>query len=862
MIFAGGEAWAASCGSANGQGFYTAPTDNLCSPGYAYEVSGSGPWTWTCYGWAPKGSTKNWVDVAVSSDGKYITALAANDQVYISSDYGKTWTARGAVESEWKSVAMSSNGKYQTAYAIGKVYRSIDYGVTWTLNNPPWSFPGDGAVSVSSTGQYQLVGQLTSAWKSTDYGASWTQLSGVSGWKGAISSNGQYLTLTSSGSSYIYTSNDYGASWTSRSSSISDRWSVDMSDSGQYQATTTFYGSTPVGYIYTSNDYGVNWTQRLANLPGLVDIEVSSTGQYMIAAASGSQIYVSNDYGVNWITKESSRGWEGVAISADGYHKAVVVYGGQIYISHNDDGSNASCSATLKTDGSCGTAQGHGYPSTSYIDTSAERCSAGTFTSFTDNGSSWSWSCNGINGGTNASCSANKVACGSYHTTIRRDQPSSNLCSYGNNTTLSLDSGIWYWMCTNNPGENVACYTYKTACGSANGGTYSSPPSTPAELCAYGSASSVTTGETTYTWTCTGNDSLAVSCSATRSGTVVNGSCGTAQGQLYSTPPSGDSNLCSAGSPSLVTSGSLAYTWTCAGSGGGSNANCSADRISFKNPSDLDTGNTDESCFYCDYYYDSNGYLQKGNLDTANKQAVPRLGFTVDNTKYSNYKIKIGNVEVASWIPISSSTVTYDGLRVKEGATSDSVSDSILTITYGNGTAAKTYGWYVKLQKTGGGETDWLSAGTFDTPKKPYPIVKIATASPTVYINSNVQYCTTTTTLNRATDTSNCFDICWKGTGDTADLSSSDWKCSVCFDSSANRTLCSISNSNQFSWNLPTAVGSYQNSTSSTSSNPVFKYTASIGSLKPGLAVAGSECAAEGETGTKTPLPIWRETAP
>jgi len=90
----------------------------------------------------------------------------------------------------------------------------------------------------------------------------------------------------------------------------------------------------------------------------------------------------------------------------------------------------------------------------------------------------------------------------------------------------------------------------------------------PAELCAYGSASSVTTGETTYTWTCTGNDSLAVSCSATRSGTVVNGSCGTAQGQLYSTPPSGDSNLCSAGSPSLVTSGSLAYTWTCAGQEG------------------------------------------------------------------------------------------------------------------------------------------------------------------------------------------------------------------------------------------------------------------------------------------------------
>ncbi|MDD3292613.1 MAG: DUF2341 domain-containing protein [Candidatus Pacebacteria bacterium] len=168
--------------------------------------------------------------------------------------------------------------------------------------------------------------------------------------------------------------------------------------------------------------------------------------------------------------------------------------------------------------GSCGSAKGHGYPSTSYIDTSAERCAVGTFTSFTDNGSSWSWSCSGSGGGTTASCSAPKVSCGSYHNTTRRDQPSTNLCTYGSNTTLSLASNKWSWSCTNNPGINASCYTYKTSCGSSNGGTYTSVPTS---LCTYGTASSVTSGTSTYTWTCTGNDSLPVSCSATRNYVVT-----------------------------------------------------------------------------------------------------------------------------------------------------------------------------------------------------------------------------------------------------------------------------------------------------------------------------------------------------
>ncbi|MDD4409044.1 MAG: prepilin-type N-terminal cleavage/methylation domain-containing protein [Candidatus Pacebacteria bacterium] len=39
-----------SCGSANNSATLVAPTENLCSAGDATEVSGTGPWTWSCNG--------------------------------------------------------------------------------------------------------------------------------------------------------------------------------------------------------------------------------------------------------------------------------------------------------------------------------------------------------------------------------------------------------------------------------------------------------------------------------------------------------------------------------------------------------------------------------------------------------------------------------------------------------------------------------------------------------------------------------------------------------------------------------------------------------------------------------------------
>lgn len=71
-------------------------------------------------------------------------------------------------------------------------------------------------------------------------------------------------------------------------------------------------------------------------------------------------------------------------------------------------------------------------------------------------------------------------------------------------------------------------------------------------------------------------DNAATSFAVSASGvTAVNGVCGSATGQSLSSAPS--TNLCSVGAASAI-SGSGPWTWSCAGSNGGTTATCSAQR--------------------------------------------------------------------------------------------------------------------------------------------------------------------------------------------------------------------------------------------------------------------------------------------
>ena len=82
--------------------------------------------------------------IAMSSDGKYITAGACHNNVvakplYTSCDGGATWITLNNIVDNWSSITMTGDGKYQSAlsYLETKSYQmwhSEDYGNTWTLN--------------------------------------------------------------------------------------------------------------------------------------------------------------------------------------------------------------------------------------------------------------------------------------------------------------------------------------------------------------------------------------------------------------------------------------------------------------------------------------------------------------------------------------------------------------------------------------------------------------------------------------------------------------------------------------------------------------------------------------------------------
>jgi len=87
---------------------------------------------------------KLWQSITCSSSGQYVYAVAKNDKVYISSNYGSTWTTSFNKKMMWSYISTSSSGQYVYSLVNGEyIYHSTDYGNNWSISNPSyalWSF--------------------------------------------------------------------------------------------------------------------------------------------------------------------------------------------------------------------------------------------------------------------------------------------------------------------------------------------------------------------------------------------------------------------------------------------------------------------------------------------------------------------------------------------------------------------------------------------------------------------------------------------------------------------------------------------------------------------------------------------------
>ncbi|MCL2505628.1 MAG: hypothetical protein FWE93_05220 [Alphaproteobacteria bacterium] len=141
-----------------------------------------------------------------------------------------------------------------------------------------------------------------------------------------------------------------------------------------------------------------------------------------------------------------------------------------------------------------------------------------------------------------------------------------SLCKVGTVANLVQSGTTWTWTCEGiHGGKSKSCAPkINGKCGTANGVATATAPTTT--RCSAGTAGTVTTNATTFTWSCAGiNGGNDANCSAPKLN-PVNGVCRAVSGQNPG---------CSAGAMSGVTMNIGTASWNCLGSNGGSNANCS-----------------------------------------------------------------------------------------------------------------------------------------------------------------------------------------------------------------------------------------------------------------------------------------------
>ena len=239
--------------------------------------------------------------------GRYQSALVSIGQIYISSDYGNTWTAKDSNRS-WNDIAMSADGRRQTAVVNnGQIYVSIDFGDTWSAKDSVRNWT---SIAMTADGSRQTAvvnnGQI---YISTDFGNTWTPKDSINFWTSiAITADGSRQTAVVVGGN-IYISSNFGNTWIPKDS-VRTWVSIAMSADGSRQTAVVSGGN-----IYISIDYGFIWTPK-DSVRNWTSIAMTADGSRQTAVVSNGQIYISSDYGNTWVAKDSNRQWKSIAMSS------------------------------------------------------------------------------------------------------------------------------------------------------------------------------------------------------------------------------------------------------------------------------------------------------------------------------------------------------------------------------------------------------------------------------------------------------------------------------------------------------------------------------------------------------------------
>ena len=537
------------CGSANGISVAAAPENDLCAEGSVTQVTGSGPWTWTCKG-SGRGKSESCIASKIAAP-KPVAAVVVPVVAPVPAPAPAPAVAKSHLIVQHAFAPVPSGSKQVVApnpVIPAPEPKSVEAPVapSPTVASPVPSVAPSSVPSTTSSDDLCGASAQMLAYKEPEKDLC------RSGTASVVNGEGPW--------SWSCTSNE-GVTSSCRTLLLEGDESPTAPKSAPQTPVSSVGAATPSLTATRQQAFldavaAPPQADSLDPLCGVASSQPSKKAPVSGLCKNGVASLVRNGSSCQWTCTKKTR--------------------------------KISCEAAKRIDAACGAANGTALKSTPY----SGLCASGTPGSIDGTGP-WSWSCGGVEGGASASCAATlqetplaavNGACGGADGTNVNAAPSDDLCAGGASSGVS-GFGPWTWSCSGSNGGAVAsCSANKIPqpkppgplvnglCGSANGAMTSARPFD--NLCAFGAGSAVV-GNGPWNWNCIGeNGGMSVSCTAPLEPPApIDGSCGGANGVSTIVMPK--SGLCDAGITGAV-SGKGPWTWTCSGVNGGAPASCFA----------------------------------------------------------------------------------------------------------------------------------------------------------------------------------------------------------------------------------------------------------------------------------------------
>ncbi len=238
--------------------------------------------------------------------GHEVFAGMENDEVYLSTDDGATWslasdtTLLGGV---WSLAVVDSNVFAGTGFGLfhssnkGRIWMPVDLGASGVIG---WALAIKPAIQPAGTREIFLGSLENGIFRSTDVGASWTSIDSGLGTQGlrSLLVSGPFV-YAGGGVTDVFRSSNNGTSWTTFTSGLPQNglshgiWA--LAAGGQY-----LYAGYDNNQVYRSSDDGEHWSWASSGLTSINIRGLAAFGSNVVAATLEHGVFLSTDNGTNW----------------------------------------------------------------------------------------------------------------------------------------------------------------------------------------------------------------------------------------------------------------------------------------------------------------------------------------------------------------------------------------------------------------------------------------------------------------------------------------------------------------------------------------------------------------------------------